>query len=70
MNPYTGTLRENLVVLHGDTEGEFTHNEVDDALCAWADKNLTPEQYLVTWDWNISPVSGRVTVLAEIREDN
>jgi len=70
MNLYTGTQRGNLVVLHGDTVGEFTHEDVDDALCFWEDKNLTPEQYLVTWDWKISPVSGRVTVLAEIGEDN
>ena len=70
MNLYTGTQRGNLVVLHGDIEGEFTNDDVDDALCEWVDKNLIPEQYLVTWDWNISPVSGRVTVLAEIGEDN
>lgn len=70
MNLYTGTQRSNLVVLHGDTVGEFTNEDVDDALCEWEDKNLTPEQYLVTWDWKISPVSGRVTVLAEIGEDN
>ena len=57
-------------MLHGDTAGEFTNDDVDDALREWEYKNLTPEQYLVTWDWNISPVSGRVTVLAEIGEDN
>ena len=70
MELYTGTQRGDMVVLHGDTVGEFTNDDVDDALCFWVDKNLTPEQYLVTWDWNISPVSGRVTVLAEIGEDN
>ena len=70
MELYTGTQRGDMVVLHGDTAGEFTNDDVDDALCFWVDKNLTPEQYLVTWDWNISPVSGRVTVLAEIGEDN
>lgn len=52
-----------------DDSGE-TYDDVDRALCEWEYKNLTPEQYLVTWDWNISPVSGRVTVLAEIGEDN
>ena len=50
--------------------GTSTNDDVDNALCEWEDKNLTPEQYLVTWDWNISPVFGRVTVLAEIGEDN
>ena len=70
MNLYTGTQRGNDVVLHGDTVGEFTSADVDRALCEWEDENLTPEQYLAVCDWNISPVSGRVPVLAEIREDN
>ena len=70
MELYTGTQRGNDVVLHGDTAGEFTSDDVDRALCAWEDENLTPEQYLATCDWRISPASGRVTVLAEIGEDN
>lgn len=69
MELYTGTQRGNFVVLHSDTVGEFTNDDVDNALCEWEDENLTPEQYLVTWDWKVSPVSGRVTVLAEIGED-
>ena len=70
MELYTGTQRGNFVVLHSDTVGEFTREDVYLALCAWEDENLTSEQYLVTWDWNISPVSGWVTVLAEIGEAN
>ena len=70
MELYTGTQHGDTVVLHGDTVGEFTNEDVYDALCFWVDKNLTPEQYLVTWDWNISTLSGRVRVLAEIGEDN
>ena len=70
MELYTGTQRGNFVVLHGDTVGEFTNADLENALCEWEDKNLTPEQYLVKLDWNISPVSGRVTMLAEIGEDN
>ena len=70
MKLYTGTQRGNLVVLHGDTVGEFTNEDVDDALCEWEYENLASGLYRVTWDWTISPVSGRVTVLAEIGEDN
>ena len=70
MNLYTGTQRGNLVVLHGDTVGEFTRRDVLVALRAWRIMNLMRGQHIVTWDWNISPVSGRVTVLAEIGEDN
>ena len=66
MELYTGTQRGNLLVPHSDTVGEFTNDDVDRAVCEWEDENLN----LVTWDWNISPVSGRVTVLAEIGEDN
>ena len=70
MELYMGAQHGDTMVLHGDTVGDFTNEDVDNALCEWEDKNLTPEQYLVTWDWTISPVSVRVTVLAEIREDN
>ena len=70
MELYTGTQRGNFVVLHSDTVGEFTREDVYLALCAWVDKNLTPDQYLTEWNWTISPVSDRVTVLAEIWEDN
>ena len=69
MELYTGTQRGNFVVLHSDTVGEFTSDDIDRAICAWEDENLTFEQYLM-WDWKVSQVSGRVTVLAEIREDN